>query len=285
MPVRALVYLNRAARGRFKIRSETVVSRLQDAGFAVDLQVVGTGREEAAPRIEGKDLAVVCGGDGTLHRILPYAVRAGLPIALLPAGTANVLAYEVGIPEQLEGALKVLFEGRTRRVNLGLADDQFFHLVAGIGTDGYLLLKVPGYLKRFFGIAAFWISGAHRFWRYPLPRFRLQSDGAEFEATFAILANSRYYGRHLRLAPQADVFERSLHLCVFSSTSHLRYLTYLWQGLSGRHINLPDVTYHAVATATATGPEGVFVQLDGEPAGHLPKHFRLAEEQLEIFAP
>ncbi len=286
MGIRALLLFNPLA-GRADAGGQALAlsARLSEAGFQCRLTEIGAGMDLSPARLADRDLLIVYGGDGTLHHLLPVALRTGLPVGLIPGGTANVLAREIGIPSRLPEAIEILRRGRVRQMYLAQTPARRFLLMAGMGADAYLLQRVPAGLKSFLGISAFWITGMARFWGYPLKDFRVRTESEQFTATLAIVSNGRYYGRHLLLAPRASVFEPVLDLCAFTSRHHLRFLGYLWRTLRGRHIDLPDVIYRKASTIWAEGPPETLVQMDGEPAGSLPQRFQLAPERLSIVCP
>jgi len=288
MPKNALLVYNPVA-GRSALaesRLAQVTERLEAVGIVSELHVAHPDhRGEIEQKLKDKSLLIVCGGDGTIHSVLPDAVKAKVPLGILPAGTANVLARELGISTTIEGAISTLGKGRKRVLRLGMANGRYFHLMAGIGADGYIINRVGLSLKRFLGVAAFWVTGLSKFWSYPLRPFQVDLGHSSHTATFAVISNSRYYGGHLLLAPHASVFEDTLDVCLFTSRNHLRFLSYLWGSLKGKHLGYPDVIYEKVDQLEVSGDESVHVQLDGEVAGHLPMKFVSAEGCLEVVVP
>ncbi len=286
MGARALLLYNpKAGRADSVGRASALARRLSDAGFDCRLGEIGPGKSLQPGILAGRELLVVHGGDGTLHHLLPTALEAGLPVGLIPGGTANVLAREIGIPSRVDRAIEILRRGRVREMYLAQAPSRRFLLMAGMGADAYLLQRVPSGLKSFLGIVAFWITGLTAFWSYPLQPFRVGTANEQFVGTMAVVSNGRFYGRHLLLAPRASVFEPVLDLCLFKSRHHLRFLGYVWLSFWGRHTSLPDVVYRKAPMVWAEGAADTLVQMDGEPAGVLPQRFQLAPERLQIVCP
>jgi YegS/Rv2252/BmrU family lipid kinase len=266
---------------------QAMVSRLQSFGLEVDtLEARPNGSTSDALQLDGADLLVIFGGDGTIHSVLPEAVRCEIPVAVIPSGTANVLARELGIPLHTEEALQLILEGTLKEVFVGRADGRFFHLMGGIGPDAYLNQRVSPALKRRLGILAFWWTGLTRFWSYRLEPFQVRVDGGrEQQATFAVVSNARFYGGHLKVAPQASVLEESLDVCLFSARRHGRYVRYLLASLKGRHLTLPDVFYRKARRIEVYGNRSVAVQLDGETVGSLPRTFSMEGDSVRIYVP
>lgn len=280
-----LVYNPKAGRAALGEEGlELIVERLRELEIDAEVQHSSNGQKRRLNLAE-KDLLIVCGGDGTIHDTLQDAIEAAVPMAIVPIGTANVLARELSIPRDPLAALQVLRTGRTRKLHLGKADGRYFHLMAGVGLDGYLLRQVGPSLKRFLGVGAFWITGFLRFWSYSMPVFQVKIGEELHTATFAVISNSRLYGGHLRVTPQANVFDDTLDVCLFSARNHFRYLKYLWGSLRGKHLSYPDVVYRKTRELEVTGGPNVVVQLDGELAGTLPRHFEMASETLDVYVP
>ena len=288
MATEALVVYNPAA-GRSILspdRLERLCGSLRDIGVVPELKVVEPGhRQEILTRLHEKELLIICGGDGTIHDVLPSAISASVPVAILPTGTANVLARELGIPRNLDKAIELIKQGRRQTLRLGRANGRYFHLMAGVGADGYIIDRVGLNLKRFLGVAAYWITGITKFWSYPMHQFRVDIGDRTYSATFAVISNARYYGGHLVVAPYASVFEDGLDVCLLTSKNHLRFLGYLWGSLRGRYLRYSDVVYKKTRQLDVVGDQRIHVQLDGELAGFLPMTFSTSESQLQVVAP
>ncbi len=231
------------------------------------------------------DRIIVYGGDGTIHRALPQILSAGKPLAVLPGGTANVLAREIGIPLDLGPAADVATGETTRHAHLGLADGRYFLLMAGVGIDAEIVANVGRRLKSMLGTGAYWLAGLAGFWSHPFKTFEVSIDGAPETGTFLVVSNSRYYGGSLLLTPDASIFDDHLHVCLFQTQSPLRFLRYLVAVPWGNHISFPDVVYRKAKVVELIGAEGIRVQLDGELAGRSANRFSLAGETIELVVP
>ena len=123
----------------------------------------------------GVQLVVICGGDGTLLACLHTLVGTDVPVALLPLGTGNLLARNLGVPTQLDDALAVALDGVDRRIDCGRVGDQPFAVMAGIGFDAAMMADATEGMKRFAGWPAYVASGL-RHLRDPMMRVRLRID-------------------------------------------------------------------------------------------------------------
>jgi diacylglycerol kinase (ATP) len=234
---------------------------------------------------KGCDLIVACGGDGTLNEVINGMAGSGVPLLQVPAGTANVLAAEIGLPCGFRECLDLLRIGAVRRISLGKSDGRYFILMAGIGVDAAIIEILNGSMKRFLGEVAYWITGFGQFFRYPFPRFSLVIDGKREEATFAVISKSRFYGGGLRIAAHADFYSREFDVCFFKCSNRWRYLYYLIEVLRGKHLQLPDVGYLKARDVVASGDPAIGVQVDGELSGKLPQKFTIEPDALSLIVP
>lgn len=279
----ALVLINpRAGRGWRPDPGDRLVRLLAQAGVDATLKHVG---EVSSPDLEGVERVVLVGGDGTVHRMLPALLGRDLTVAMVPRGTGNVLARELGIPFDLKSAVRIATAGSPRTVQVGTANGIPFCLMAGAGVDAYLADRVSPPLKSILGIGAYWLTGLRRFWRCPLPAFEVRVGDEVLSATQLVVANGRQYGGGLVFAPEADISRPGFEVCLFQSRNHARYLVYLLCLQRGTHHQLPDVALRRAAEVTVEGPPSVAFQLDGEVSGNLPLRLCSGAGTLRVMAP
>src|SRR5215469_5791077 len=154
---------------------------------------------------EGRQLVIACGGDGTLNEVVNGLAGAQnghrVPLALLPGGTANILAKELNLPWDIPGAAKKLLHGEVRDIALGLATPvnepekkRWFLSVAGAGPDGMIVYAVDLDLKARVGILAYWWQGAREVLRYKFPHFRVIADGVQIDSSLVVIGRTKNYG-------------------------------------------------------------------------------------------
>ena len=284
----AILVYNPAA-GQFALsrrRLQILLESLLQHG--IQAKAVASRPADLSPRsldLTGFELLVVYGGDGTLHHVIGDAVRYGVPVALLPAGTENVLARELGIPMDPERAVAVAARRKLQKLHLGTSNGRFFHLMTGIGLDGDVISRLREPWKRRVGPGAYWVAGLASLFKYQFPRFTVHLDGACHEATFAVIANARGYGGQLQITPRASLGDDHLDVCLFTSRSSFRYMYYLLGVLSGQHIHYPDVVYRKVTRLEIDAHESVPVQMDGEQVSGGRMEFNVSDVGLEVVVP
>src|SRR6202167_5411457 len=176
---------------------------LKDAGIVAELAPTtgpGAASKIARQAVEQRrGMVIACGGDGTINEIVDGLARSQVPMALLPAGTANILAKELGVPWDIPGAARLIRNGTIRRIALGKASPtngnhspdifhqehggRYFLSVAGAGPDGAIVNGVNSALKKNAGVFAYWAEGARQLFQYGFPEIRIRSGGKERKAT------------------------------------------------------------------------------------------------------
>ncbi|HEY0083747.1 MAG TPA: diacylglycerol kinase family protein [Pyrinomonadaceae bacterium] len=263
----------------------------------IEVETVTTNAPGDATRLaatsvrDGAGEVIVSGGDGTINEALQGLVGGRVRLGIWPAGTANVLARELRLPFDAEGAADVIARGRTRRIYAGCATEEasgarrFFFLMAGVGLDASVVERVRPRLKRRVGEGAFWVSGLGHLvsWR-PVP-FSVEVEGETYPATFAAFGRAPHYGGDISVTPGARLDEPEFEICIVNSHSRLRFLQLLAHGLrrDGLRRELPGVRYVRATRARATGE--ALMQVDGELTGRLPVTFEIAPEPVEVIAP
>lgn len=248
-------------------------------------------RLAAAAAQAGIEEVIVSGGDGTINEALQGLVGTRVRLGIWPAGTANVLARELQLPFDAEGAAEVIARGATRRIYAGCATEEltgarrYFFLMAGIGLDASVVERVSARLKRRVGEGAFWVSGLTHLVRWrPIP-FRVEIGEQIFPATFAAFGRAAHYGGDISVTPRARLDEPEFEICIVNSRSRLRFLYLLTHALrrNGVRREMPFVRYVRATRARATGEARM--QVDGELVGQLPVSFEIVPTPVEVIAP
>ncbi len=208
-----------------------------------------------------------------------------VPLLIIPAGTSNVLAAEIGLPRNWVKSVELVRTGVIRRISLGRANERHFIIMAGIGVDAGVVAALNCRLKRKLGEGAFWIAGFQQLVRYHFTPFRLVIDGQDCTATFAVISKAKNYGGPFQITSQANLFSDEFDVCLFQSPSRWRYLQYLGYVSIGRHLSLPDVRYMKAHTVEALGDSRIQVQVDGELIGTLPHKFVVEPDALSLIVP
>lgn len=248
-----LVVCNPAAGTRRRQRMQGVLSFLRKRN--IEVQVVETSRTDDARRIasdlpENTETVVIAGGDGTINEVINGLVgnagrRKGdrLPeLALVPMGTANVLAAEIGLTDlSPDNLARTIIDGRRRNIYPARVNDDHFIQMCGAGFDAHVVANVSLRLKRRLGKFAYVIASVAQFWRYVPQMYRIAVDGQSYTAASVIVANGHFYAGRFVCAPQARIDEPLLYACLFQRAGRWHLIRYSWGILSGRLKHFRDV--------------------------------------------
>jgi YegS/Rv2252/BmrU family lipid kinase len=230
---------------------------------------------------------IAAGGDGTIRATLPAIMGTDVPLAILPAGTFNALAGELGIPLGLDEAIAVAAAGRPRCIDLGLANGQPFSQMAGLGFDGAAVHRVlPAANKNILSPFAL-IRGAGLLATYSPSAVRVETECAQVEATAwaALVANASRYTYRLRLAPGALVDDGLLDVWLFESGSVVRTIGQVVALLRRRHTGYPGLRHVKARRIRFESIPAAWLHLDGDPAGHTPVEVAVAASALTVIVP
>ncbi len=232
------------------------------------------------------DAIVAAGGDGTINEIINGMAGSPVPLGILPLGTANVLAAEIGLPTNPVKAAEVILDGRTRPIHLGECNGRLFAMMAGIGFDARVVQAVSPALKRRLGKTAYVIESLAELGRHRPTEYRVSVDGGPPQtAGTVIIANGHYYGGRFIVAPSARLDSADLYACLFEHGSRIDALGYSAAMVLGALRFLSSVSRQPARMIRVEGPEGEPVQADGDIIGYLPIEVRVAASTLTIIAP
>ncbi len=297
----ALLIANPAAGGGRRMRQLDAARRIfLEAGIETELKntaAAGEATSLARQAVQqSRQLVIVCGGDGTVNEVVNGLACSQVPLAVLPAGTANILAKELSLPWNLARAAKLITHAQYRRIALGLAipdkasgEPRYFLSVAGAGADGALVSAVHPDVKRQAGVFAYWQEGLRQLTRYEFPLFRTEVAGCatDVDASLVIVGRTKHYGGPFMITTGADLLQPEFELAFVTTRSAWRYLAYLplvWAGMlrNARYVRFFKTKCLRCAS---TSKSQVPVQVDGEPAGNLPVEFRIVPDALTLAFP
>jgi diacylglycerol kinase (ATP) len=235
---------------------------------------------------------IVAGGDGTINEAAEGMLHSDVPLAILPGGTANVLATEMKLGSNFERAVKALASSTPRRIAVGrLVCDggrisRHFLLMAGIGLDAHIVYRVSGPLKARTGKLAYWVAGLRMAGRR-LAEFEIETGGERRRCSFALLSRVRNYGGDFEIAREVTLFENTFEAVLFEGRSSTRYMKYFAGMALGRLAGMKGIAVLRTDRVRISCPEDrrVYVQIDGEFAGHLPAEIDIVPDALRLMVP
>lgn len=312
-PRSVLVVANRqAGQGRGHDTADVALARLAAAGVEVtevDAQSAADSvrqvRAALAERATRPDAVVGIGGDGLACALLEALAQSGVPLGLVPSGTGNDLARELGVPtDDTVAAVGVVLGGRIRVMDLGqlvpagaAGSPMWFATVAGTGFDARVTLRAnemrwpKGPLRYTFAALAEITKGIGLPYRIELSGVAvgaLDNPPAdtviETEAVMVAVGNTRSYGGGMLICADAEMDDGYLDVTVVGRVSRLAMLRLLPALSAGRRVDHPAVTRYRVTAVTLISP-GAPATVDGEPAGALPVTLRAVPRALSVLVP
>lgn len=313
----ALLY-NARSGGRRNHREtdlRTVLKILGDAGVEASLtrtQSSADAAEQARKAVlEGCDTVFACGGDGTIHDVLQALAGSRVALGVIPLGTANALAHDLGIPLEPSKAAQATLNAELRRIALGRVTvcgidghrvTRYFTVAVGVGVDAHLFYKLHAGRKQRLGMAAYYAQAWHLWFTHRMARFRVEleedaaNDATRTGVTEMLAVRISNFGGVLQsLAPGASLDRDDVRVVVCHTSSRFSYLLYVTRGLLGGTWSVPGVElvhskvvrchYLADDVPTAGANPKVYVEADGELVGTLPAEITMVPDALTILVP
>ncbi len=293
-------------RGAAILQAATTLRAAGVEALVIETNGPGTGTARAREAAEqGCDAVIACGGDGTVHEVAQALVGTEVGLGVLPLGTANALAADLGlIASPPEVARRLLTAARQRipvgRISYtdraGAPAWRYFVVAAGIGPDALLMYRMDWRLKRRLGYLLYLIEATRIWATHPFPLFEatIAENGTgtsrALEVSQLLAVRVRSFGGALRqLAPGATVHNGHLQLIAFQTRSRLDYMRFLMAVLAGRpsfkgSVQLLEATsVECQAPAAAKGR--LFVEADGEVLGSAPVRMEVVHDALTLLVP
>jgi len=309
----ALLYNPESGGSRRRLRElEAALAILEGGGVEAELFPTDSrehaGDEARRAITSGCDTIFACGGDGTIHNIVQVLANSPVALGVLPMGTANALAHDLGIPMRVPAAAQIVLGGKTRRVALGRITcngldgapvTRYFIVAAGVGVDAHLFYKLQGGTKQRLGMAAYYAKAWHMWFTYLMTRFALtyvESDAnqaKQAEVTELLAVRIRNFGGVVHeLAPGASLDRNDIRLVFSHTSSRLAYLGYVTRCVLRLPGRIPGVELaHAVSAKCDYLPEPgrvarkIYVEADGELIGSLPAEITVVPDALTLLSP
>jgi diacylglycerol kinase (ATP) len=293
--MRSLIVLisNPAARAASPKKFKLASAFLRAKGFDTEILLTnrsGDATELAEETVGKRPFAIIAaGGDGTINEVINGMAGSDVPLAILPLGTTNVLAKELGIPEDLNGAMNTAVSQSPRTVSLGRIElnpdtdstsSRYFCLMAGIGFDGETVYGINTAVKKKSGKAAYIFSGIKNLLRYSPNQLFYNIDGKEYKGFSSITGKASKYGGNFKITPDAHLSEPLLYTCIFQGNKRRDLLRYVLKVMTGGLSGEKDVIYLKSASIEVLGT--AHIQIDGDYLGVTPARISVAKDALKI---
>ena len=225
----------------------------------------------------GESRIVAVGGDGTVNEVASALVGSEAVMGILPFGTGNDLCRTLDIPSDPEDALEVLLANHVRKMDAGTANGRFFLNVSGLGFDVDVLLSTEKFKKRFNGMLPYMLGLLQALFTLKRTTVKVRNgeELLDLDVLVLVAANGRYFGGGMMPAPDADLFDGKLDICIIKSMPKLRVLSVLSRFVKGKHLDIKEVLYFQADEITVETSQAHMLELDGEVCESTPVVFRL----------
>ena len=237
---------------------------------------------------ESPSLIIAAGGDGTFNEIVNGIAGSEIPMAILPLGTTNVLAKELGLPETVDGAMEVAVRGTPKTVSIGKISitchstlvTRYFLLMAGIGFDGEAVFRINETLKKISGKGAYIFSGFKTLSVFNPDKLILDMDGKTYTGYSVIISKVAKYGGNFKITPDARLTDPFFYVCLFKGKGRLDILRYVTGVVAGKHLGFRDVEYVRAKNINVEGD--AHIQIDGDYFGRSPARIELVPDTVRL---
>jgi diacylglycerol kinase family enzyme len=272
---------------------DAVVKALEQRGATVERTMaagIAAARCAARRAVLGGDYdaVVAAGGDGTIRHLAAATMGAEMPLGIVPVGTGNVLAHEIGLVATPAAVAGMLLDGPTVKVACAEANGEPFLLMVGAGFDARVLSALDQRLKSRVGKMAYAGPLLGALVR-STDRLSLTIDGRRHAASWAVIANARHYGGGFVLAPRAGILQRGLEAILFNAKSRAVLLGQLLSLAAGRleprAARGEDVEMIRCSRVVIDAHDAVPTQIDGDVLGTTPLEVHEGTSEVRLIVP
>jgi len=225
---------------------------------------------------------VAVGGDGTINEVVNGIAGSDSALGILPLGTANVFALELGIPSKLREAAEIIVAGHSKKIDLARANERYFVQLAGVGFDAETVRETDLEMKKRIGPLSYVLAAVKVAAQEP-PILTVKTvEGREEQGCFVLVGNGRYYGGPFEFFPGAKQDDGLLEVCIFKRRSHMDLLHYFQGILCRTHTKFEDVEYFQTSGLEISSEQPVPTEVDGELAGEAPVTFAVLNKKLKV---
>jgi YegS/Rv2252/BmrU family lipid kinase len=233
----------------------------------------------------GAETVIVVGGDGTINETANGLAGSRTRLAVIPHGTGNAFAQEVGLPKSVEGCLNLLDEGKTIEILLARAEERYFVLLASAGFDAEVLERMGHRQKNVLGIGAYVLAGMRHLLRSQPTLWMEFPDRERMEAQAVIVCRGKKYGGGVTMAPDGNLEGNALQVVALRKTGRWAILGFALNALRGKHSVSPSILLRETRSVLVRCRIPSAAQVDGDYLGPLPVRFEMTDVKLRIVVP
>ncbi len=279
-----------AGRGSIDKKLERIVSHFETYNYKVDL--LRTTKKGDAGRFagecnEGVTAVVAVGGDGTINEVINGLRDQDVPVGIIPGGTSNLLAGELGISSSVEKACDIICNGKTYTMDLGFDKERHFSLMAGIGIDAEVVREIDSVRSGNISKLSYVIPIIKTIFSYKYPSISVEVDGKHIvsDAAYVFVSNVKSYIGPVKFTYLAESNDGKFDICIIKGKGRYKIIKYIFGAITRTLLNFSDVIFLRGNEVGVSSDSEVLYQLDGDPGRALPARFILKPEAVKFFVP
>ena len=228
------------------------------------------------------DIVVAAGGDGTINEVV-NGIDPNTPLAIIPMGTANIVAIEAGISNNSKAICAAINQGKTKRAYVSTINNKKFILMAGIGYDAKVVNNINPKLKKVFGKLIFALEGLKQFFKLKEFNITITSNSQTHHANWVLITNAKYYAGPHSITKRTNIFNEDLICYLFQDLTKLSFLYNLFLIIFFGDLSKSKKikTIHS-SSFDISSQHTTPIQCDGEPFGHLPATIQSNKEFINL---
>ena len=235
----------------------------------------------------GVDAVVAVGGDGTVNEVINGLDGSDVPFGIVPIGTANDFAKQVGIPLDPDHAMDVILQREPIRIDTASLNGRRFINVSSGGVGAEATAETPSEAKEMLGMLAYAITGVRKLVDLTPHRATFRADGFELTTEFLLFAvgNGRTTGGGTMIVPRASVIDHLLDVCIVEAMPRTDFAKLVLRIRNGDHVGNEGVHYLQTRSLDVTAGESIHVNVDGEPSDARRLEYRVRDCDLQMYLP
>jgi diacylglycerol kinase (ATP) len=231
------------------------------------------------------DMVIVAGGDGTINEVINGISNSKITLAIIPFGSTNVLALELGIPFDAKEASKLIAHGRRLKIDLGYAktnkEARYFSMMVGVGFVPKVIEGVDLKIRKRWGNLAYLLSGIRQIITYKWHNIHVEHKSHSV-GYFVIVSNSKDYAGEYQIAEKASITDGLLDLVVINRRSWWKIIKFISSVSSGKSNTFLRGEYYQIKEAHIYSRHKMLVQVDGELIGTAPVDVKVVPKTLTV---
>lgn len=286
---RVLIIYNPVAGRRLKKKFDLIVKKLKENNLDIEIiftQFTGHAKIIARENFNKYDMIAIAGGDGTINEVLNGVYDETTHISIIPLGTANVLAQEINLKNDVKSIVNYIVHGSIKPLWLGKANGQYFALMLSVGLDAISVANVNKNFKRWFGKFAYILSYLSAVIQSKNITYKVCIEGQILYASNVIVSNGRLYGGKFICAPAANLQEKKLYAILAKRNGRWNALKYSFFMFTNQYpYSKSVITIPLSGLEIECEEKKVPVQIDGDQAGYLPVKISVSEKYINFLYP